>query len=415
VSYIYLLTISGYNRPGLCSQITHILADCQVDILDIGQSVIHDTLSLGMLVATQSEPDLVVVQQRLDELLSACDARLRVRPVAHEDYESWVAGHGQPKHVITLLSRKMAAKNIQAVSAVLAQHGLDIYHVRRLTGRVPIQAIAQQNQACVEFIARGSVRSVEGLRKELMVLGSGLDADIAYQEDNIHRRHRRLVAFDMDSTLIQEEVIDELAKRAGAGDRVSKITEAAMRGDIDFKESLRQRVASLEGLPETVLAEIAENLRLNEGADRLMAGLSRMGLKTVILSGGFTYFGRYLSSKLGIDFVHANNLEIIDGKMTGRVLGDIVDGERKAALLREIAAQQGFGLEQTIAVGDGANDLPMLSVAGMGIAFHAKPVVQASASYPLSNLGLDAILYLMGVSAFGCIETASLIPKLAVY
>ena len=396
--HIYLLTISGYNRPGLCSQITQVLADCQVEILDIGQSVIHDTLSLGMLVATGSESDLIETQSTLDKLLAACDARLRVRAVSAEDYRHWVDGHGQPKHVITLLSRKMAATNIQAVSAVLAQHGLDIYHVRRLTGRVPIEAISQQNQACVEFIARGSVDSVQVLRNELMALGSGLDADIAYQEDNIYRRHRRLVAFDMDSTLIQEEVIDELAKRAGAGERVAKITEAAMRGDIDFKESLRQRVASLEGLSESVLAEIAVNLNLNEGAYRLMSGLRRMGLKTVILSGGFTYFGRYLSQKLGIDFVHANELEIVDGKMTGRVVGDIVDGERKAALLREIAGEQGLGLEQTIAVGDGANDLPMLSVAGMGIAFHAKPVVQASANYTLSNLGLDAILYLMGVS-----------------
>ena len=396
--HIYLLTISGYNRPGLCSQITQVLADCQVEILDIGQSVIHDTLSLGMLVATGSESDLIETQSTLDKLLAACDARLRVRAVSAEDYRHWVDGHGQPKHVITLLSRKMAATNIQAVSAVLAQHGLDIYHVRRLTGRVPIEAISQQNQACVEFIARGSVDSVQVLRNELMALGSGLDADIAYQEDNIYRRHRRLVAFDMDSTLIQEEVIDELAKRAGAGERVAKITEAAMRGDIDFKESLRQRVASLEGLSESVLAEIAVNLNLNEGAYRLMSGLRRMGLKTVILSGGFTYFGRYLSEKLGIDFVHANELEIVDGKMTGRVVGDIVDGERKAALLREIAGEQGLGLEQTIAVGDGANDLPMLSVAGMGIAFHAKPVVQASANYTLSNLGLDAILYLMGVS-----------------
>ena len=396
--HIYLLTISGYNRPGLCSQITQVLADCQVEILDIGQSVIHDTLSLGMLVATGSESDLIETQSTLDKLLAACDARLRVRAVSAEDYRHWVDGHGQPKHVITLLSRKMAATNIQAVSAVLAQHGLDIYHVRRLTGRVPIEAISQQNQACVEFIARGSVDSVQVLRNELMALGSGLDADIAYQEDNIYRRHRRLVAFDMDSTLIQEEVIDELAKRAGAGERVAKITEAAMRGDIDFKESLRQRVASLEGLSESVLAEIAVNLNLNEGAYRLMSGLRRMGLKTVILSGGFTYFGHYLSEKLGIDFVHANELEIVDGKMTGRVVGDIVDGERKAALLREIAGEQGLGLEQTIAVGDGANDLPMLSVAGMGIAFHAKPVVQASANYTLSNLGLDAILYLMGVS-----------------
>ena len=398
MKHIHLLTISGYNRPGLCSQITAVLADFNVYILDIGQSVIHDTLSLGILVATQEDDDIAPMRTTLEKVLLECDAKLRVRNVSQEDYQAWVQGHGQPKHVITLLSRKMAAKNIQAVSQVLADHQLDIYHVRRLTGRVPLEKLSQQSQACVEFVARGSVVSAEVLRAELMQLGSNLDADIAYQEDNIHRRHRRLVAFDMDSTLIREEVIDELAKRAGAGEKVARITEAAMRGEIDFKESLRLRVQSLDGLPETVLADVAQCLNLNEGADRLLSGLRRMGLKTAIFSGGFTYFGRYLSKQLGIDYVHANELEIVDGQMTGRVLGDIVDGEKKAELLRTISSDLGFGLEQTIAVGDGANDLPMLSIAGMGIAFHAKPLVQASADYALSNLGLDAILYLMGIS-----------------
>ena len=395
---IYLLTISGYNRPGLCSRINAVLSEQSADVLDIGQSVIHDTLSLGMLVGVQSESSLKLIQAELDALLAECDAQLRVREVEVENYQKWVSGHGSPKHVVTLLSRQLAAKNIQAVSQVLADHELDIHHIRRLTGRMPIEAVSQQSQACVEFIARGAVSSIEGLRAELMELGSNLDADIAYQEDDIYRRNRRLVVFDMDSTLIQEEVIDELAKRAGVGDEVSEITEAAMRGEIDFKESLKRRVAKLQGLSESVMLDIAQELNLNEGADRLLSTLKKLGFKTAILSGGFTFFGRYISKRLDIDYVHANELEIVDGTLTGRVIGDIVDGARKAVLLKEIAANLGFGLEQTIAVGDGANDLPMLSTAGMGIAFHAKPVVQASASYSVSNLGLDAILYLMGMS-----------------
>lgn len=351
-----------------------------------------------MLIALRAESRVDDLRQELENLLAVYDVRLRVREVDKTDYQNWVLGHGKPKHVVTLLSRKLAAKSIQAVSQVLADHDLDIYHVRRLTGRVPIDLISEQTQACVEFIARGSVESAERLRTELMTLGSRIDADIAYQEDNIYRRNRRLVVFDMDSTLIREEVIDELAKRAGVGEQVSKITEAAMRGEIDFKESLRQRVSTLEGLPESVLSEIAPNLQLNEGADRLLSTLNRMGFKTAILSGGFTYFGNYLKERLGVDYVHANELEIENGLLTGRVVGEIVDGSRKASLLTEIASDLGYSLDQTIAVGDGANDLPMLKIAGMGIAFHAKPLVQASANYAVSNLGLDAVLYLMGMS-----------------
>lgn len=395
---VYLLTISGYNRPGLCARITDILATQDADILDIGQSVIHETLSLGMLIGVRPSVGIDLVEAKLESLLVAYDVRLRIVPVSIEDYEKWVADHGAPKHIITLISRQLTAKNIQAVSQVLADYSLDIHHIQRLTGRVPIASVSNQTQACVEFVARGSVQSVEQLRTKLMALGSQLDADIAYQADDIYRRNRRLVVFDMDSTLIQEEVIDELAKQAGVGEQVAQITEAAMRGEIDFKESLKQRVASLKGLPESVLHEISLKLNLNEGADRLVATLSRLGFKTAILSGGFTYFGHYLSKKLGIDYVHANELEIVDGILTGQVIGDIVDGERKASLLRDIAANHDLVLEQTIAVGDGANDLPMLSIAGMGIAFHAKPLVQASASYAVSNLGLDAILYLMGMS-----------------
>lgn len=210
------------------------------------------------------------------------------------------------------------------------------------------------------------------------------------------RRSRRLICFDMDSTLIETEVIDELAERAGVGAEVRAITESAMRGEIDFAESFRRRVAMLKGLDESVMADIAERLPFTEGLDRLMHVLKRLGFKTAILSGGFTYFGNYLRRKYGFDYVYANELEIEDGKLTGRYLGDIVDGKRKAELLKLISQVENVDIAQTIAVGDGANDLPMLSVAGLGIAFHAKPKVKATAGQSLSTVGLDGILYFLG-------------------
>ncbi len=200
----------------------------------------------------------------------------------------------------------------------------------------------------------------------------------------------------MDSTLIGTEVIDELAERAGVGDKVRAITERAMRGEIDFCESFTERVALLKGLDESVMREIAENLPITEGVDRMMTVLKRTGYKTAILSGGFTYFGNYLKQKFGFDYVYANDLEIVDGKLTGRYVGDIVDGKRKAELLRLIAQVENLNIKQTIAVGDGANDLPMLATAGLGIAFHAKPKVKATAGQSLSTIGLDGILYFLG-------------------
>jgi phosphoserine phosphatase len=239
---------------------------------------------------------------------------------------------------------------------------------------------------------------VDSFRRELLEVAAALEVDLAFQQDNMYRRNRRLVAFDMDSTLIEAEVIDELAKAAGVGAEVSAITERAMRGELDFADSFRERVALLAGLPESVLATVAKELKITEGAEHLIATLHALGYKTAILSGGFNYFAHYLQQRLGIDYIYANELDIEDGVVTGRVRGDIVDGQRKAALLRELVAKEGIDLQQVIAVGDGANDLPMLSIAGLGIAFRAKPLVKQSAEQSISTLGLDAILYLLGIS-----------------
>ncbi len=396
-----MINIAGEDRPGVTSSVTSILAQFNVNVLDIGQAVIHDTLSLGMLVevpaAAESSPLLKDILFRCHEL----GLQVRFTPISPESYHHWVAGQGKPRHIITVLARKITAEHIARVSAIIAEFNLNIDRIERLSGRVPLNddavAASGRSKASVEISARGHLNDDE-FRQRCMALASELDIDVAYQEDTMFRRNRRLVAFDMDSTLIDAEVIDELAKAAGVGDQVAAITERAMRGELDFTASFRARVALLKGLDESALQKIADSLRLNEGAERLISTLKKMGYKTAILSGGFNYFGRYLQQRLGIDYVFANELEIRDGKVTGDVVGQVVDGQRKAALLREIAAKENISLEQVIAVGDGVNDLPMLSIAGLGIAFRAKPIVKQSARQAISTLGLDGILYLLGIS-----------------
>ncbi len=391
---IILLTIAGEDKPGVTSTITSILARYGVNILDIGQAVIHDNLSLGILVEipkeAESSPILSDVLFRMHEL----GMNTKFEPVLLEDYERWVEGQGKARHIITLLARRVTADHIARVTRIAADHGLNIDNISRLSGRVHLNEVDNSSKACVEFSVRGAPSEI--LREEFLKVASELDVDIAFQKDDIFRRNRRLVVFDMDSTLIEAEVIDELAKEAGVGDQVAAITEQAMQGKIDFTESFKRRVGLLKGLDESVLAQVAERLPLSEGAEELVSNLHGLGYKTAILSGGFNYFADYLQRKLGFDYVYANELEIEGGKVTGRVTGTVVDGKRKAELLREIAKREGVRLEQTIAVGDGANDLPMLSIAGLGIAFRAKPLVRQSAKQAISTLGLDGILYLIG-------------------
>lgn len=393
---ILLINISGEDRPGVTAAITRILGHYKASVLDIGQAVIHDNLTLGLLVEIPVTAESSQVLK--DILFKAHELEMQVKfqPISEASYSQWVAQQGKDRHIITLLARRITAEHIGEVTSVALEHGLNIDNITRLSGRVELDSDSGTTRACVEFSARGVSTDLARLRAAFMELSSRLDADIAFQEDNAYRRNRRLVCFDMDSTLIEAEVIDELAIAAGVGDQVIAITEAAMRGELDFKESFARRLALLKGLDESVLAGIAERLPVTEGAERLISTLRRLGYKTAILSGGFNYFGRYLQNKLGIDYVYANELEVVDGKVTGRVSGVVVDGARKAELLRELAAKESLSLEQVIAVGDGANDLPMLSIAGLGIAFRAKPLVKASAKQSISNLGLDSILYLIG-------------------
>jgi phosphoserine phosphatase len=367
-----------------------------VNILDIGQAVIHDTLSFGILVEIpDSEQGKAVLKDILFKGYEL-DQQVRFTPVSEEDYQQWVGNQGKKRHIVTLLTRKVTAGQLQAVSSITAKYGLNIDHIDRLSGRMPLDTPADRGTGCIEFSVRGEAADPQALRAEFLSVAQELNVDIAFQEDSLFRRNRRLAVFDMDSTLIEAEVIDELAKAAGVGEQVSAITERAMAGELDFRASFKERLALLKGLDVSVLDSIGASLRLTEGAETLFAELKRLGYKTAILSGGFTYFAKQLQAKLGIDYVFANELEVVDGKCTGVAIEPIVDAQRKADLLKELAHKEGLRLEQTIAVGDGANDLPMLAIAGLGVAFRAKPLVKQSAKQAISTLGLDGVLYLLG-------------------
>lgn len=392
---IILININGADRPGVTAALTEILAKNNAVILDIGQADIHNHLSLGILFQS-TEGNSGDILKELQFKSYELDVNIRFNPITEQEYSKWVGMQGKNRYIITILSRKLTAKQIAGVSRIVAEQDMNIDDIKRLTGRIPLDENARTPKASVEFSVRGTPKNKECMKAEFMKLSTELEMDISFQEDSMYRRMRRLICFDMDSTLIETEVIDELAIRAGVGDQVKAITEAAMRGEIDFCESFRQRCALLKGLDVSVMQEIAENLPITEGVDRLMRILKKVGFKIAILSGGFTYFGNFLKQKYNIDYVYANELEIENGKLTGNHVGDIVDGKRKAELLRLIAQVENVDIRQTVAVGDGANDLPMISIAGLGIAFHAKPKVKATAKQSISTIGLDGILYFLG-------------------
>ena len=391
---IILIQVTGEDAPGLTAALMPILSDHDVSVLDIGQAVIHRMLTLGILIEIPKRKVRAPVLKDLLFHLHGRGLQVRFTPITADEYSHWVSRGGKAYFSVSLLGRVITADHIARVAAVVSANNLNIDRIARLSRRAHPQT---HRRTCIELSVCGEATDTGEMHRAFLEISRRVGIDIAFQKDDLFRRHRRLVVFDMDSTLIQQEVIDELAAVAGVGEQVAAITAAAMRGEVDFKQSLQERLRLLAGLDAAVLPEIAERLRFTEGLERLFTHLKVLGLKTAIVSGGFSYFAQHLQQRLGMDYAFANDLEIVDGKLTGRIQGEIIDGETKAKLLATIARHENIRLEQVIAVGDGANDLPMLRMSGLGIAFHAKPTVREGARQSISSLGLDSILYLIGV------------------
>jgi phosphoserine phosphatase len=390
-----LIHFSGPDAPGLTAALTGILAQNDVNILDIGQAVVHENLALGILIEVPTGSSLASLKLALQNRATELGLHSHFRMIPKDAVKHWGFGLRSNHFIITVLGRSITAEQLAQVSSIISAHQMNIDRIDRFSRQLTPEA--EPANACVELAVSGEPSREVAMRAEFLAAAQRLSIDIAFQRESIFLRNRRLFAFDMDSTLIQGEVIDELAKMAGVGDEVVRITEAAMRGELGFDESFSRRVALLKGLSAERVHSLLDTIPLAEGAERLVQTLRLLGYKTAILSGGFTFFARSLQERLGIDTVHANELEIADGKVTGRVIPPIINGTRKALLLGEIARSEGISLEQVVAVGDGANDIPMLSLAGMGIAYRAKPLVRQSADQSISNLGLDGLLYLLGV------------------
>nr|WP_298891891.1 phosphoserine phosphatase SerB [uncultured Acinetobacter sp.] len=399
---IILISFLGSDQPNQFTRLMQVLSVHRLQILDVGQAVIHNQLTLGIVVSSDDQTATALAMREILILAQDIGLTVRFKPISANEYQQWVAEGGRTKYIVTALAPELTASHLQSVTKIVSDQGFNIETVTRLSGRLELEANnteqqSHENVACIQFGLSGQMLDAQAMRSACMLMSAQHNMDIAVQEDNVYRRNRRLVCFDMDSTLITQEVIDELALEAGVGEQVAEITERAMQGELDFQQSFRARVALLKGLDASVLPQIAERLTITDGAERLISTLKSLGYKTAILSGGFQYFAEYLQQKLGIDEVHANILDVENGVVTGVVKGDIVDGARKALLLQQLSEKFGISTEQVIAVGDGANDLPMLSLAGLGVAFRAKPLVRENANQAISSVGLDGILYLLGL------------------
>ena len=393
---IVLIDLTGEGRPGLTAAVAAAMLQPGVKILDISQAVAHRTIILSLVLQVLEAEQAGPVYRDMQRVAQSFNLQLQFSTLSELDYRQRAAEQGGSEYILSLMARQISAEQLHRVASILANYGLKIEQIKRLSAPAELAAVKDAEQHCIAFALSGEC-SAQALRAELLAAAQELGVDLVLQDDPGQRSHRRLAVFDMDSTLIQAEVIDELAKAAGVGEQVAQITARAMRGELDFRASFKERLALLKGLDVSVLDSIGASLRLSEGAERLFAELKRLGYKTAILSGGFSYFAKQLQARLGIDYVFANELQVLEGKLSGVVVEPIVDAQRKADLLRELALKEGLSLEQTIAVGDGANDLPMLAIAGLGVAFHAKPLVRQSAKHAISTLGLDALLYLLGV------------------
>ncbi len=382
-----LITVTGPDRPGVSSVLFAALTRHGVDLLDVEQVVIRGQLTLGALVAAHHDPE--GLQDSVEQAMASIGMAVRTSLEPGDDPRR------VPTHVVVLTGRPITARAFGAVARALADVGANIDAIRRVAD-YPVTGLELMVSP---EPGRGSESYPPGtLRKRLVEVARTAGVDVAVERAGLARRSKRLIVFDVDSTLVQGEVIEMLAARAGAEAEVRAVTEAAMAGELDFAESLRRRVAVLAGLPESVLAEVAGELELTPGARTTVRTLKRLGFRCGVVSGGFTRVIAGLAQELGLDFCAANELEVVDGRLTGRVIGEIVDRPGKAVALRRFADESGVPLEQCVAVGDGANDIDMLATAGLGIAFNAKPALREVADTALSHPYLDVVLFVLGIT-----------------
>ena len=383
-----VITLNGPDAPGIVSSITSILSENAVKIIDIEQIVIRKLILLSMMLDLR--------ESKGGQISLLKDLLLEARRLNVELDFKIASGNEHSQHdknimyAVTCLGEQITAEVIARISNAIYSENVNIERITQLS---------QGELCCIEMIVKtNKTLKVPDMTRKLLSISSGFGVDIAVQKENIFRRSKRLVVMDMDSTLIQVEVIDELAKSAGKGEEVSDITSKAMNGELSFNESLNKRVEFLRGLDENILNEIYLNIPFTPGAKKLVKILKKLGYKTAVISGGFTFFTDQLKKELGLDYAFANKLEIKNGKLTGKVLGEIIDGEFKAKILEDIAKKEDISLDQVVAIGDGANDLLMLDKAGLGIAFNAHKTVREKADYNISQKSLDSIIYLLGIS-----------------